>query len=208
MIHVARPGQTDDGVQQQDAIDLVRGPLRELLVDTMQRVPCLERHHVRPTRFLERGTGLRRRVPEITVVRMPRKLEDGDLAGQVASAPPVHLGDQRVSHIGCTEYFVGSFVEVPLVYLFDVHDRQQVVSGVAQRDFLALRHRHVVAYRKRDWDRKQRPVCQAHVVEHTLIIVFGHESVERRKPADCHQLQVACNALGDLNRRQLICFSS
>ena len=203
VIHVAGLGQADDGVQQERAVHLFGGTFGQFLVDAVQRVAGLERHHIGMAELRQPGAGLRRGQAQIDEIVVFRQVQHAQPAGDVELAPAMHLGHQRMAQVQRAEGLLGDLVEVPGVDLLDRHHRQQFVLVVAQGDVGVEGDLRAGGHRQGDGDREQRAVGQAHGVQHGLVIGLSHEAIQRREGADGQHLQVARRAVGDLDRRQL-----
>ena len=83
---------------------------------------------------------------------------------------------------------------VPRVHFLDRHHCQQIILGVAQRDFVVQLH----VVRGVDWEshreRKNVAISQTHVVQHSLVVFLAHKPVQGRKSTGGQEFQVANGA--------------
>jgi hypothetical protein len=191
VVHVARLGQADHGVQQQRAVHLLRGPLGQLLVHAVQRVAGLEGHHVGVAELGQPGAGLGRGQAQVGEVVVLGQLQHLQAAGDVELAPAVHLGHQRMAQVGRAEDLLGHLVQVPGVDLLDGHHRQQLVLVVAQGDVLVQPDLGAGVDRQGHGDGEEVAVGQPHLAQHALVVGLAHETIQRRECAHGQHLQVA-----------------
>ena len=75
VIDVAGLGEADDRVQEKSTVNGRRGALRQLLVDSMKRIACLERDHVARSGLLESGPALCGSEAQVAEVEVLREVE-------------------------------------------------------------------------------------------------------------------------------------
>jgi hypothetical protein len=181
-------------MEQEDAIDRSDGPLGELLVHAVQRVPRLKRHDVLATGLRQHLPGLGRRAAQVLKVIVSGELQDPDRTGRVEPAPAGHLMDERVFGVMSAEHPFRQVGWIPGVHLVDRHDREQVIHRVAQRDVSADPQARIGRDRQcyRDWE--ERAVGKPHLGEYAPKICLPHKSINGREPAGRQELQVADDA--------------
>ena len=81
VVDVARSGQPDDGVEQQNAVHARRRALGQFFVDAVERIARLERRHVAPPDFRQPLPRLRRREAQFAEIAPLGKLDDFQAPG-------------------------------------------------------------------------------------------------------------------------------
>src|SRR5215212_7088841 len=113
-----------------------------------------------------------------------------------------------MSRVLSAEDFACDFIQLPIIYLFDGQNSEQLVSCISQGHITVKTDRLLWIDRQSDWYRKQNTIGDPHFIKHTLVISFAHETLQWRESADCEQLQIANRACRQLQGRQLACVSS
>ena len=201
VVDVAWLGEAYHGVQQQDAVNGVRGALGQLLVDAMERVACLEGDDVVRSELVEPGPAVGRREAKVPEVEVAWKLQHSQSPGNVHGAPSGHLRDDWMALVTGAEDLLRDLLTVPLVCLLDGHYRKELVLGVAERDLL-VQVDVARLDRKRDRNRKEPFISQTHLSKHACVVVAAHKPVERREPAGRQQLQITDRPVRKLDGRE------
>ena len=202
MVHVARPGHADAGVQQQCAVDHLDSALGQLLVDAVERVARLKGDHIAMAGALQAHADLSWQQAQLTKVVARRQPQHPHPARDIQRTPALHLDHQRVTQVARAEDSVGDFVAVPAVDLLHRQDGQEIVRRSPQRNVRVQVDIRIGLGWQRDWNGKERPACQPHLVHDALMVQAAHEAVQRREAANRQQLQVAHRALGELHAGQ------
>jgi len=183
VVHIPWPGQAHDRVQQQRAIHLLRGALRQFLMDPMQGVAGLKGDHVRVAQGLQTRARLRGGQPQVLKVVMPGQLEHLQTSRQVQRAPAVHLCDQGMAHLERAKDLVGDLSQLPGIDLFHGQHRQQVILAVTQGQVAVQVQRRAGLDGEGEWEREQLARAYPHLLQDALIVGLPHKAIERRKRA-------------------------
>ena len=194
VVHIARFGQANNGVDQQVGLRFFCGAERQFLMRTVQWIAGLEGHNFAPAHFAEVGAQFVWRVTapaEIIVYRLldaRHRAAQIDLAGLVVQI--VHGG---VRVIVGPENFFGFMGLVRLPTVSDCHGAKDHALLVAQCDVLAQLDggREVFGHIQRDRHRPKFTCAQAHCVDDAVVICLAQEPFEGVEPAVHQQFQIA-----------------
>jgi hypothetical protein len=206
MIHVARLGHTDDRMDEQVRLRLLRGAESQFLMRAVQRVAGLERHDTPPAKLAEERAQLVRRVAAAAEIVMHRLLDTGDRATQIDRAGGMmQVVDRRVGKVISTKDLCGLFGLVGRPAVGHRHGAKDHPLHVAQRDVLTDLDAvgEGLAYIKRDGHREKRAIVQPQRIDHARVIGLCHEALERVEPAIHQQLKVADLAPAEIPTGQL-----
>ena len=99
------------------------------------------------------------------------------------------------------EDLLSDLLAVPLVGILYGHYRKELVLGVAERDLL-VQVDVARLDRKRDRNRKEPTVSQAHLSKNACVVFAAHEPAERREPSGRQKLKITDCPVRELDRRQ------
>src|SRR5947199_238784 len=136
MIYISGFGEADNRMQQQCAVDLFSGPLRNLLVSPMQWVTSLKRDHMNVAQLLQTCARFGWGQTELAKIIAMWQGKHAHWPGNVNWSPAIHFRNQRMSHIFGTKDLSGELGPIPLVDLRDGYDRQQLVLRISESYFL------------------------------------------------------------------------
>ena len=189
VVHIAGLGQADNGVDQQVRLRFTRGAEGQFLVRAVQGVAGLEGHNLAPAHLAKIGTQLVRRVATRLEIIVDGLLDASHRAAQIDVARGVvQIVHRRMRAVIRAKDFLclAGLVWNPAVG--DGHDRQNHAFLIAQRNVLPDLEPFgkLLGHIKVDRHRPQRPICQTHVFDNTVIVFFGQETLKRVE-ATVHQ---------------------
>ena len=172
--------RAQDLVNEQPVAGL-EGDLGEELVAAVHGIAGLEGSDRRPAFFGEERPGLggAQVEPAIGLGKVPLG-ENRDRARQVEGALGHDLGDARVGLVGGAVDLAALERLVDGVCLADGEDAEDLPAFVRQRHLVADGDGKVLAAGKRDGQRPEEPVLQAHLQARAAPVGCPHEAIERR----------------------------
>ena len=178
--------------------------LGELLVDAVHGVARLERHHGGVAHRREALAQLRGRETQGAVQPVAREVEHARAAGEVVTRPALGLDDQRVRAVPAAEHRPHLAQDVGRIDLVHLEQRQDDALLVRQRDLARVPPQDLLAAGHRERDREELAALEVHLVQDRLVLVPGHEPVERRERADRQHLEVVLGAQRERHDRQVL----
>ena len=138
VIHVARLGHADAGIDEKIRFHLLRSAEGEFHVGAVHRIAGLEGDYFAPSQAGELSAQLRRRQAQSAEIIVRRQLQAFDAAPHVPRVPDVHrIVRARMSLAGGAKYCLGFGGAVGLPDFFHVQNGEHHAFAVAQRDFAA-----------------------------------------------------------------------
>jgi len=160
----------------EQAVDRLERDLGQVLVRAVDRVAGLEADHAPPPALGERGAclrGVERELGELGT----GALEHRDSTRQVQRLLRVEPGDAGMGVLRRAEALLGLAPAVVLVRLLDVEHRERAARLVDEPDPVAPRRR---VHGQADRQRPRQAGREPHLLDHALVVVAGHEALERR----------------------------
>ena len=136
VVDVSRLGHADNRVNDEGAPDLSSRALGQFLMDSVEWVASLEGDHVLIAHPLEQGTHLHWSSAEVDKVVIARQVDDLQRATDADLVPARHLRDHGMLGVGRTVCQGALCGRIPVIDLIQLHDRHDLVVGVAQDELL------------------------------------------------------------------------